>query len=262
MFSIDKSEFGSFVSRLRKEKGITQKELARKLYVSDKAVSKWETGQSIPDVALLVPLAEILGVTVTELLECHRIENPQPIPAEDVETIVKKAVSYQKTEKRKLNTKWLIPYIICAAIALAQIWYMKYVFAYDALMANTVVPHIMSVIFGAYFCLFAKQELPAFYDENRLSFMSDGIFRMNIPGVNFNNSNWPNMVGYIRLWCLLCMVFLPLFFIVCYNVIINGMIEIGLYSDGAVYSAVTMFSFCFIVITLFVPVCFIAKKYE
>ena len=48
MFEIDKKEFGRFLSELRKEQGMTQKELAEKLFVSDKAVSKWETGGSIP----------------------------------------------------------------------------------------------------------------------------------------------------------------------------------------------------------------------
>ena len=44
MFEIDKAKFGAFVAQLRKEKGLMQKELAEKLYVSDKAVSKWERG--------------------------------------------------------------------------------------------------------------------------------------------------------------------------------------------------------------------------
>ena len=262
MQNIDKEKFGQFVSALRKEKGITQKELARKLYISDKAVSKWETGQSIPAVDLLIPLAEILGVTVTELLECERLESPQPIAAEDVETIVKKAVSYGEVEKRTINKKWLVPYIICAGIAVIQMGYFRYIFGYGAFLANLVVPHILSVIFGAYFCLLARQKLPAFYDENRLNFMSDGIFRMNIPGVAFNNSNWPNIVGYIRLWCVLCMVFLPAVFIVCFNAIIDILFEIGLYSDGAIISVITAFSVSFILLTLFVPVYHIGKKYE
>ena len=46
MYTIDKQEFGAFVARLRKERGFTQKELAQRLFISDKAVSKWETGVS------------------------------------------------------------------------------------------------------------------------------------------------------------------------------------------------------------------------
>lgn len=47
MFEIDKEKFGALISTLRKEKGYTQKEIAQQLYVSDKAVSKWETGVSL-----------------------------------------------------------------------------------------------------------------------------------------------------------------------------------------------------------------------
>jgi len=46
MFALDKEQFGSFVAQLRKEKGLTQKELAQRLFLSDKAISKWETGVS------------------------------------------------------------------------------------------------------------------------------------------------------------------------------------------------------------------------
>lgn len=210
MQNIDKIEFGRFVNTLRKEKGLTQKELASQLFVSDKAVSKWETGRSIPTVDLLIPIAEILGVTVTELLECKKLA-PQPLQAEDVETIVKKAVSYQDTEKRKINKKWIVPYGICAVIAFLQMYWFRCVVAFDTLMINLTVPHLLSVIFGAYFCLFSTNRLPAYYDENRINFMSDGILRMNMPGVAFNNSNWPNIVGYIRLWCVVCMLFMPVF---------------------------------------------------
>ena len=73
MYEIDNQKFGGFVAALRKEKGYTQKELAEKLFLSDKAISKWERGLSLLDIALLEPLADILGVTVAELLKGERI---------------------------------------------------------------------------------------------------------------------------------------------------------------------------------------------
>lgn len=59
---------GAFIATLRKEKGWTQKEMASRLGVSDKAVSKWETGKSLPDMGILIPVSELLGITVDELL--------------------------------------------------------------------------------------------------------------------------------------------------------------------------------------------------
>lgn len=73
MYQIDKEKFGTFLVQLRKEKSMTQKELAEQLYVSDKAVSKWERGLSLPDISLLQPMAEMLGVSVTELLSGRTI---------------------------------------------------------------------------------------------------------------------------------------------------------------------------------------------
>ena len=94
MFEINKGEFGAFVAQLRKEQGLTQKELGEKLFLSDKAVSKWETGVSIPDTALLVPLARILGVTVTELLLCQRMQAETELDSAQVEDVVKAALAY------------------------------------------------------------------------------------------------------------------------------------------------------------------------
>lgn len=60
----------------RKSLRFTQKELAQKLNVSDKVVSKWETGSSLPDITLINPLAEVLGITVSELLSAKELSKP------------------------------------------------------------------------------------------------------------------------------------------------------------------------------------------
>ena len=90
MFEINKNTFGEFLAAQRKEKGYTQKELAARLFVSDKAVSKWERGLSMPDISLLMPLADILDVTVTELLESRKLDQTVSMNTGQVETIVKK----------------------------------------------------------------------------------------------------------------------------------------------------------------------------
>lgn len=59
---------GTMIRRLREERKLTQAELAEKLKVSDKAVSKWETGRGYPDITLLEPIADALGISVMELL--------------------------------------------------------------------------------------------------------------------------------------------------------------------------------------------------
>lgn len=66
---------GSVLKALREKKQMTQKQLAERLAVSDKAVSKWETGRGLPDVSLLSPLSEALGVSVAELLRGQVVEN-------------------------------------------------------------------------------------------------------------------------------------------------------------------------------------------
>ena len=72
---------GEFIAKKRKEKGMTQKKMAEKLGVTNKAVSKWETGQGLPDVGVLIKLGETLGVTVDEILKGEEGQ-PLYIPAE------------------------------------------------------------------------------------------------------------------------------------------------------------------------------------
>lgn len=59
---------GRFLSDCRKKQGLSQKELAEKLHITDKAISKWERGKSFPDISMLIPLAEALEVSLYDIL--------------------------------------------------------------------------------------------------------------------------------------------------------------------------------------------------
>jgi DNA-binding XRE family transcriptional regulator/desulfoferrodoxin (superoxide reductase-like protein) len=72
---MDKYVTGAVIRKLREKKKMTQEELAGKLFVSSKAVSKWETGQGFPDVSLIEPLAKALDISVIELLSGENIRN-------------------------------------------------------------------------------------------------------------------------------------------------------------------------------------------
>ncbi len=72
---MDRYVTGDVIRRLREKKNMTQEDLARELFVSSKAVSKWETGQGFPDISLLEPLARSLDISVIELLSGEDIRN-------------------------------------------------------------------------------------------------------------------------------------------------------------------------------------------
>ena len=71
---MDQIKIGAFIAALRKEQGLTQRQLAEELNISDKTVSKWETGKGLPEVSLMLPLCERLGISVNELLSGERLE--------------------------------------------------------------------------------------------------------------------------------------------------------------------------------------------
>lgn len=203
MYRIDNEKFGAFVSELRREKGMTQKDLAQRLFVSDKAVSKWERGLSLPDISLLQPMADILGVSVTELLGGQRMADSEQSDRE-VEQIVESAVATltaQEEERQRQNRRrWGLRYaaaLVCLVLELLlsrPLW--------DNAVVLLLLPPFFGVIFGAHFCFFAKEKLPTFYDQYRINFYSEGAFRMNVPGVHFNNSNWPHILLVLRIWCV------------------------------------------------------------
>lgn len=91
---MDKNTTGRFIAELRKQKGFTQKKLAENLMVTDKAISRWETGKGLPDTSLLKPLGDVLGVSVTELLSGKKIEEVDM--KERADNIILEALNYSK----------------------------------------------------------------------------------------------------------------------------------------------------------------------
>lgn len=76
---MEKKSIGAFIAVLRKANGMTQRELAEKLNVSDKAVSRWERDETLPDLSMIPVLAELFGVTSDELLRGQRITREEPM---------------------------------------------------------------------------------------------------------------------------------------------------------------------------------------
>lgn len=97
---MDNKKIGIFILNLRKEKNMTQKDLADKLYISDKAVSKWERGLAMPDIGSLEKLASILGVNVGEILKGEKIKN---LTKKETDEIIKESMNI--FQKRYLKNK-------------------------------------------------------------------------------------------------------------------------------------------------------------
>ena len=94
---MDQIKIGKFISTLRKEQNLTQAELAAKLGVTDRAISKWENGRGLPDLSLVVPLSEALNISINELLSGERIEKERY--ERDIECVTDK-IPYAAKEER------------------------------------------------------------------------------------------------------------------------------------------------------------------
>ncbi len=109
---MDKKQLGAFIAENRRCQHMTQQQLAQMLYITDKAVSKWERGLSYPDVTLLEPLATALGMTTAALIRCDS-------PAEEKENAMEEKKPHAENEtlravaemaddsKKQLQRQWL-----------------------------------------------------------------------------------------------------------------------------------------------------------
>ena len=214
MYQLDKEMFGQFVSQLRRERGMTQKELAEELYVSDKAVSKWERGLSLPDVSLLVPLGEQLGVTVTELLECRRIDSGEEV---DPEEVVKKVIGLSDSSRSQSRSRKgdIAVFFLCLGLAVLELMGLQAVgVSRGEIYASLGTVVLLTLMFGVYFSFFARDRVPDYYDDNKISAYYHGGFRFNLPGLYINNRNFAKIMSAGRKGCLAALVISPVLYAV------------------------------------------------
>ena len=97
---MDAKTFGTFISKIRKENHMTQAELAEKISVTDKAVSRWERGLGFPDINTLEPLAEALGITLIELMKSEK-SGKTDMCIDDASLAVADTIQIAENQKRK-----------------------------------------------------------------------------------------------------------------------------------------------------------------
>ena len=107
---MDPKKTGIIILEARKKLNMTQKDLADKLYVSDKAVSKWERGLCFPDISVLIPLTEILNISLYDLLRGEKMNK------KEVEETLKNTINYSNSELKRKRKKYMTMSSIVIAI--------------------------------------------------------------------------------------------------------------------------------------------------
>ena len=181
-----KFRIGSNIAAYRKRDGLTQVSLAEKLNYSDKAVSKWERGESIPDVLTLVQLAELFGITVNDLI-C----DPNALP-ENSDSKLEKAMTQvsEKALKRKANKN------VIQALSSTLVWFVA-LFAFVILSSFDFLE--------AYSCLLFFVAIPA-----------NAIVLLSLRSA-WRDFRWNQMLISLIVWGSLLSIYMVIFTLYRYN---------------------------------------------
>ena len=113
--SMDQLKIGKFIAECRKKKGLTQMQLAEKLGITDKAISKWERGIAMPDTSIMLELCEILGISVNELLSGEKI-NMENNHQNNEQLLLEMAKELERKNKTIWSSMWTLMIISMTAL--------------------------------------------------------------------------------------------------------------------------------------------------
>jgi transcriptional regulator with XRE-family HTH domain len=112
---MDQIKIGKFISECRKKASLTQMQLAEKLSITDRAISKWETGRAMPDTSIMLELCEILGISVNELLNGEKI-SMENNDQKNEQLLLEMAKELERKNKTIWNTMWGIMTVSIVAL--------------------------------------------------------------------------------------------------------------------------------------------------
>lgn len=140
---MDATKCGAFIAKLRSEREMTQKELSEALNVSDKAISRWETGKGYPDVSSLMALSEFFSVSVNELLSGKRIdiEKLSTTADENVLEVIRKNERINKKQKKQVAI-----YTLLLIIAVSPVLFILGKSLFEAFITEIEVENILTSV--------------------------------------------------------------------------------------------------------------------
>ena len=182
---MEKEKLGLFVSQLRKEQNMTQKELAEKLCVTDKAVSKWERGLSFPDISLLEPLADTFEVSVMELLQGKRLPKETAMSDEPANEVLDNLlrISDQEIRKKHVVSKSIIV-LCCVSLMLLVSIILNIINLADSSKQPGITPDLNQ---SAYETILSEDNEEIFCDPEK------AIEQMTMDAQNFS-SEWQHLI--------------------------------------------------------------------
>lgn len=160
---MDLKRIGKFIANCRKEKKITQEQLAEKLYITDRAVSKWERGLSLPDADKMLDLCNILDISVNELLIGEKI-NMKDYEKKTNELLVELAKQEELKNKRLITDMWVLT--VTAFVFYVALMVISCNFLEEGPVLGTII--CVSTIVLLFVCFYGfKLEVEAGYYECR-----------------------------------------------------------------------------------------------
>ena len=160
---MDQIKIGRFIAECRKKQNLTQMQLAEKLNITDRAVSKWETGRSLPDSSIMLQLCEILNITINDLF-CGEVVIMDNYNKELEKNLLEMVKQKEEADKRLLNME-IVTGVICVAFMLALSVMASYAPFEEWVRITLIIIGLISLLIAMPFML--KIEQKAGYYECR-----------------------------------------------------------------------------------------------